>query len=72
MQRCALHVAVAECKFFRQPARFADERIVFRHAAIVVQAYHRAVVITGILRALHFAAVAERNVEIAFAVEDDA
>ena len=72
MQRRALHVAIAQRIFFRQPAGFAHERIVFRHAAVVVQADHRTVVIAGILRALHFAAVAEGDKQITFAVEHDA
>src|SRR5688572_20259426 len=72
MQRGALHVAVTEGELLRLPARAADEGIVLRHAAVVVQADHRAGVVVGLLRALHLAAVAEREIHVARAVEHDA
>src|SRR4030095_9452336 len=72
VQRRALLVAVAEVEFLRLPGGLADERIVLRHAAVVVQADHRARVILGLRGAGHLAAVAQREVDVAGAVEDDA
>src|SRR5262245_61657056 len=72
MQRRALLIAVPEVEFLRLPGRLSDERIVLRHAAVVVQADDRAGVIVGLLRARHLAAVAEREIEVACAVEHDA
>src|SRR6185295_2279444 len=72
MQRRALLVAMAEVELLRPPALLADERIVLRHAAVVVQPDDRAVVVAWHLRPLHLAALAERQVEEAGAVEDDA
>ena len=72
MQRRALHVAVPEVEFLRLPSRLAGERVVLRDAAIVVQPDHRAGVVIRSLRALHLPALAEREIQIAVAVEDDA
>src|SRR5262245_25166781 len=56
----------------RFPARSSDERIVFRDAAIVVQAYHGACVIVGLLRPVAVAAFAESDEKIAVAIEHEA
>src|SRR5205814_10069119 len=72
MQRRALHVAVPEVEFLRLPPRLADEGVVLRDAAIVAQPDHRASVVIRSLRALHLPALAEREIQIAGAVEDDA
>src|SRR5205807_1342602 len=72
MQRRALHVAVPEVEFLGLPSRLAGKRVVLRHAPIVVQTDHRAGVVIRALRALHLPALAEREIEIAVAVEDDA
>src|SRR5207302_9043799 len=72
MQRRALHVAVPEVEFLGLPSRLSGERVVLRHAPIVVQTDHRAGVVIRALRALHLPALAEREIEIAVAVEDDA
>src|SRR5437762_1721432 len=72
MQRRALHVAVPEVEFLRLPPRLADERVVLRDAAVVAQPDHRAGVVIRSLRALHLPALAEREIQIAGAVEDDA
>jgi hypothetical protein len=60
MQRRALHVAVAERELLGLPARAPDERIVLRHATIVVQADHRSRVVVRTLRAIALAAIAKR------------
>ena len=72
MQRRALHVAVPEVEFLGLPSRLADEGVVLRDAAIVVQPDHRAGMVVRSLRALHLPALAEREIQIAGAVEDDA
>jgi hypothetical protein len=56
---------------FSGRARPADEGVVLRHAAVVVQADHGAGMVVEALRTLHLAAVAERDVEEAGAVEDE-
>src|SRR2546427_690823 len=72
MQRRALHVAVPEVEFLGLPSRLAGEGVVLRDAAIVVQPDHRAGVVIRSLRALLLPALAEREIQIAVAVEDDA
>src|SRR5438309_9346915 len=72
MQRRALHVAVPEVEFLGLPSRLADERVVLRDAAIIVQPDHRAGMVIRALRALLLPALAEREIKSAVAVEDDA
>ena len=71
VERRALDVAVAEGELLGQGARLADEGVVLRHAAVVMQADHRAGMVVQPLGAIHLAAVAERDVEEA-AVEHQA
>src|SRR6185503_18270212 len=72
MQRRTLLVAVAEVEFLGLPARFSGERIVLRHTAVVVQPDDRARMVARPLRALHLAAVAQREIDVARAIEHDA
>src|SRR5207237_303879 len=58
--------------FLRLPARLAGEGVVLRDAAVVAQPDHRARMVIRSLRALHLPALAEREIQIAGAVEDDA
>jgi hypothetical protein len=59
---------VPEIVFLRFPAGLADERIVLRHPAVVVQADDRTRVIVGLLRAV---ALAERDEKVAVAIEHE-
>src|SRR5207245_5288080 len=72
MQRRALQVAVPEVEFLGLPAGLAGEGVVPGDAAIVVQPDHRAGMVIRPLRALPLPALAEREIKIAVAVEDDA
>src|SRR5207302_6469696 len=56
MQRRALHVAVPEVEFLGLPARPAGERVVLRHAPVVVQPDHRTGMVIRALRALPLSA----------------
>ena len=72
MQRCALHVAITQRVFFRAPAGLAHERVVLGYAAIIVDTDDGAIVILGVLRALHFAAITQRDVEQTIAIKHQA
>src|SRR5207247_4512099 len=61
-----------EVEFLRLPSRLAGEGVVLRDAAIVVEPDDRAGVVVRSLRALHLPTLAERKIQIAVPVEDDA
>src|SRR6185436_3993835 len=65
-------VTMAEVELLGLPAGLADERVVGRHATVVMQTDHGPGVVVRPLRAIPVAALAEGEIEIAGAVEDDA
>ncbi|MCY1514139.1 hypothetical protein D9M68_486680 [compost metagenome] len=72
-ERRALAVAMAVAPYLGQRARLADEGVVFRHAAVLGDAHHLAVVVVERLRIVLAAeAVAEREEQVAVAGFDDA
>ena len=78
MQRGALHVSIAESKNFRSRAGCFHERVIGRHAAIVVQPDALACVVVQLLRTLRRAfgrtitAVPQRDKKIALPIKYDA
>ncbi len=69
MQSSALHVAVAKGPFLRSCIRLADEGIVGRQPAVVVQADDLAGVVIEPLGAIPIAAIPESDIEHALPVE---
>ena len=70
--RQALRIAMAVAPDRRQRAGLADERVVLRHRAVVVDAMDLAGRLGEVLRVLHHAALAEGVEEVALPVEGEA
>ncbi len=71
MPGSALDVAVAIAVNLGTRAGSADERVVLGNAPVVMQAYDATEMVAEVLRRRHPAAVAQGEVEIAGAVEDE-
>ena len=72
MNRQALHVAMAVAPDFRPRAGAGHERIVRRHAAVVVQADDLAVMVGEVLRRMRFEVAFRRHLPIAERQEQEA